>query len=151
MPNTETTSELQQWARNELVAQAETEAWTEYAHRDMEGLELDGLNLVIASSTHRLSRGVCVQRARTELYRRVALDRLHALAIEFPDYVSREKSWADVLDPFSTACLRDMLEHAERLVANPPPDWTPLQYGAARLWVERMLCQLATREAEVTV
>lgn len=148
---------LEAWTdhRDELIAEhlelAYELAQVEHAHYEMEGLELDGLNLVIASSVHRLSRGICVQRWQTELYRRVALDRLHALALEFPDYASREKSWADILDPFSTACLRDMLEHAERLVANPPSDWTPSQYGAARLWVERMLCQLAKREQEVTV
>lgn len=79
------------------------------------------------------------------------LELAYELATTDPSYASREKSWADVLDPFSTACLRDMLEHAERLVANPPSDWTSLQYGSARLWVERMLCQLAKREAEVTV
>lgn len=79
------------------------------------------------------------------------LELAHAEAPVNPDYVSREDSWAKILAPMSTACIRDMQEHAERLVANPPMEWTPLQYGAARLWIERLLCQLADREKEATV
>lgn len=147
-PNIDAPTELQTWARAELVALAETAAWTEQANRQMDGLEVDGLQLVIAASHHRLLCGPCPDRSRTELYYQVAVDRLHALASNDPTWVQREETWARALDGLATSALRDMLKHAEGLLATPPAEWTPYQFGAANVWAQRLVCELAARERE---